>query len=66
MQIFKKLSNMPFENVNSYTKLTKVRISNFLDFVIFVSFVVSSVFHTCYRYTSLPKIAAAVQPKFLP
>jgi hypothetical protein len=34
------------------------------NFVIFVSFVVNINFH--FHYASLPKIAAAVQPKFLP
>ena len=47
------------------TKDAKVRRSKFLNFVLFVAFVGRSVFHTA-CYASLPKMAAAVQPKFLP
>ena len=38
----------------------------FPNFVLFVSFVVNSFCDVYCRYASLPKIAAAVQPKFLP
>ena len=48
------------------TKDTKDRIFKFLNFVLFVSFVVNTIFHLSCCYASLPKIAAAVQPKFLP
>jgi len=36
------------------------------NFVIFVSFAVKGVLIFANRYESLPRIAAAVQPKFLP
>ena len=38
----------------------------FPNFVLFVSFVVKGILIFAHRYDSLPRIAAAVQPKFLP
>jgi len=48
-------------------KVSDIDIFKLLNFVLFVTFVVKSVFpFTSTAHASLPKIAAAVKPKFFP